>query len=178
MLLCVQGTLSAIARELGIRSVNSVSEWRQGHKLPSVEVRYRMQEAFGIPAAAWTLAPGSTVELTAPEAPKPAARATTLDDCLGLWDALDRARHQPGLAATERVRLADAAAKVLALRARLEAAAELSEDRYVFSHPAWRRLKKLVLDALEPFPAAGLAVRKAIASAPRASLTVSDHVED
>jgi transcriptional regulator with XRE-family HTH domain len=178
MLLCVQGSLSAIARELGIKSVNSVSEWRRGAKTPSIEARYRMQEAFGIPAAAWQVAPGSTVALTTPDQPKPTVRGTTLDDCLKLWDQLESARAQSGLAASERVRLSDAASKVLALRARLEGAAELSEDRYVFEHPAWRRLKRLLLDALEPYPAAGLAVRKAIASAPRASLTASDNDED
>jgi hypothetical protein len=53
------------------------------------------------------------------------------------------------------------------LRARLEQANELAEDRYVRDHPAFRRFCNLVIEALEPHPAAAKAVQEAISRAIR-----------
>jgi transcriptional regulator with XRE-family HTH domain len=169
MFTLVEGTVAAIGRELGVRSFNSICDWRSGRKMPSVEARAKIQSAFGIPALAWSVKPGAvlpdgtTDASTAPEPLATTSSPSTLADCLALLAVLRRDRVQVGLAPSDRVRLSDAEARVLALRARLEQAQELAEDRYVYEHPAWRRLKRAIVDALEPHPAAALAVRDAIA---------------
>ena len=94
-----------------------------------------------------------------PSAPTP----STLDDCLALLAVLRRDRNRADLLPSERVKLSDSEARILALRGRLEAAAELSERRYVAGHPAWGRVKRAILVALEDHPEAAKAVAAAIA---------------
>jgi hypothetical protein len=76
---------------------------------------------------------------------------------------LRRDRNRADLLPSERVKLSDSEARILALRGRLEAAAELSERRYIAGHPAWVKVKRAILAALEPHPAAASAVADAIA---------------
>lgn len=87
---------------------------------------------------------------------------SSLEDCLALLAVLRRDRGQVGLSPADRVRLTDAETRLLALRARLESAAELAEDRYVYQHPGWQKLKRAIVGALEPFPEAAQAVLIAI----------------
>jgi hypothetical protein len=170
MLMAVTGSLAAIALEVGAKSAGMVHYWRTGEKLPSPIARARMQEALGIPAGAWSLRPGGTLEGPAPLEPpasttppkKPARIPTTLEDVLALLATIRKDRMRDGLMPAERVKLADAEARILALRARLEDAAQFSEARYVTSHPAWIRLKRAILKALEPHAVAARAVADAI----------------
>jgi transcriptional regulator with XRE-family HTH domain len=168
MFLHVTGSLAAIAKAISVKSPQSIADWRNGTKTPSPDYRAAIEGAFGIPARAWSLragtaadAPPGDAEPADPSAPPP----STLEDCLALLATIRRDRQQAGLMASERVKLADAEARILALRARLESATELSEDRYVRDHPSWRRLEDAIIAALEPHPAAAKAVRDAIESA-------------
>jgi hypothetical protein len=165
MLIAVTGTLAAIGAEVGAKA-NMVFTWKTGSKVPSANARARMQEAFGIPARAWSVLPGGTLsEDPATAALQPGAAApSTLEDCLALLSVIRRDRQQAGLMPGERVRLAGAEAQILALRAKLEQAAELAESRYVVQHPAWLRLRRAIVVALEPFPDAAKAVVTCIAA--------------
>ena len=80
-----------------------------------------------------------------------------------LLESIKRDRVQPDLLPGERVKLAAAEARILKLRASLEQAAEFSEARYVLSHPSWLALRRELVAALEPYPAAAKAVLDAIA---------------
>jgi len=164
MFLHVTGSLQAIARELHMRSPQSIADWRHGRKVPGVEARARIENVFGIPQHTWLVRPGVTAQPPAPAPPltEGSVPATTLDDCMMLLTAIRADRDQRELMSPDRIRLAEVEAKVLTLRMRLEAAAELAEDRYVRDHPAWHRLERCILVALEPYPEASRAVATAI----------------
>jgi hypothetical protein len=85
-----------------------------------------------------------------------------LDECLELLATIRAERQVDGLLPGERVKLADAETKVMGLRAKLEQSGETSEARYVAQHPAWRRLKRAILEALKPHPVAARDVLAAI----------------
>lgn len=159
----VTGSLAAIAARLTMRSPQSIADWRSGRKVPSPEARARIEGEFGIDAALWDVRPGADTE----EIADCEVGATSLDDCINVLKTIQRESKRDGLLAAERVKLADAEARILTLRARLEAAAELSEDRYVRDHPAFRRFCDLVIEALRPHPAAAKAVHEAIQRAMR-----------
>lgn len=167
MLLAVTGTLAAIAAEVGCRSVQTVADWKSGTKSPNPATRARIYTAFGIPARAWSIRPGGALDEPEPEqvsSPVPGIAApSTLDDCLALLAVIRRDRSQTGLMPSERVKLAAAEARILQLRAQLEQAAEFAESRYVSSHPSWLRLRRALVEALEPHPLAMQAVLNAIA---------------
>lgn len=165
MLLHVSGSLAAIANEIGARSAQSVLDWRNGKRMPALEARAAMAAAFGIPIEAWSMLPSTDGESSAslpvvqdPNAPLP----STLDSCLRLLQTIQRDSMTAGLLPAERVKLVDAEARILKLRADLEQRAELSEDRYVRDHPAWHRCKKTIASALLPFPEAARAVADAL----------------
>lgn len=52
--------------------------------------------------------------------------------------------------------------RTLGIIHKLEIANEMKEDRYVTSHPAWRKVRKCITTALEPFPDAASAVLVAL----------------
>jgi len=170
MLLHVEGTLTAIANEIGARSPQSVLDWKHGKRVPAPEARARMQAVFGIPIAAWSMMPKTVVlDAGAPQLPPSMALAdpnapipSTLDSCLRLLATIQRDSCNPHLLAAERVKLVDAEARILKLRADLERNAELTEDRYVRDHPAWHKCKRAIAAALVPFPEAARAVTDAL----------------
>lgn len=167
MLLSVTGTLAAIAREIGCNHPSTIHHWRYGQKEPNPEMKARLWSAFGIPSRAWSVRPGALDEARPPpietaRATAPAGAPSTLEDCLALLDVIRRDRQQEGLLPNERVKLASAEAQILALRARLEQAAEFAESRYVTDHPSWIKLRRAILRALEPHPIAAKAVLEAI----------------
>lgn len=180
MFLCVTGSLEAIGAEIN-RPRQSVADWRSGRKTPSPDARARIEQAFNVPARAWALlpgaplalsnsAPGSGMQLAAPPPAElePIATASvpsTLDECLEILAVIRRDRMRHEIMPSERAKLIDAEARVLTLRARLEQAAELSEARYVLDHPAWKRLQRVILQALESHPVASRAVVEAITAA-------------
>lgn len=92
---------------------------------------------------------------------------STLEDVCALLAVIRRDRLQPDILPTERVKLANAEARILALRAKVELAAQLTESRFVFEHPAWLRLRRGIVQALEAHPLAAQAVVHAIESMER-----------
>jgi hypothetical protein len=186
LLLAVPGTIQSQATAYGTKNLVSIYEWRDGRKLPSAAARARMQSAFGIPPEAWdwppatlasvvanaalvsrgngTPAPGAKpARPTLPADPPPAAapdgpRPSSLEHTYALLDSIRRQREAPGLTAGERNKITQNETHVLALRARLESAAELSEDRYVREHPAWIKLRTALIATLLPHPKAAQAV--------------------
>lgn len=191
VLLGVPDSTAEIARAINA-SGGLVSDWRNGRKAPGAEMKQRLRNAYNILPVAWSVRPGVPVQGVSPViepdpiVSKPMARAkepsrasetaqvtletavvcsgtpSTLEDCLALLAVLRRDRGQQGLSPADRVRLTDAETRLLALRARLEAAEELAEDRYVYQHPAWQKLRRVIIGALERFPEAAQAVISAI----------------
>jgi len=165
-LLMLEDSAAELARQVGVKR-QRMADWRSGICAPSFEARAKMQSVLGIDPISWTYVPGGTPPPTAATAPavKPIQHGpapSTLEDCMALLAVLRAERNVDGLKPSDRVRLSDATARILSLRARLEQAQELSEDRYVYEHPAWKRLKRAILEALEAHPAAALAVRQAL----------------
>lgn len=162
MLLHVTGTLAAIANECEARSKQSVLDWRNGKRKPSVEARARIYAAFNIPPAAWDTPPG----IVPYDKPPPAAydanaapdAATTLQEVLALLAVVRRDRMNAAVTLAERVRLTGAETQLLKLRAELESKAELSEDRYVREHPSWLKAKREIARVLVAYPEAARAV--------------------
>lgn len=188
----VTGSLRAIAEQLGVRSPQSVADWRIGRRQPTPGARAKIEALYNIPKHAWHVLPGSRLDgdpagapviplvpggfvgAPAPDAgsgPDPdliaAPSPSSLEDCLALLAVLRKDRQREGLLPADRIRLTDAEGRILSLRARLEQANELAEDRYVRDHPAFRRFCNLVIEALEPHPAAAKAVQEAISRAIR-----------
>jgi transcriptional regulator with XRE-family HTH domain len=164
----VRGSLAQLAKQVGAKSPQSVNDWKRGDKTPNVDARKRIEAAWGIPATAWSTQVSTPAAVAAvSEAPPPAPPAndnksiTPLQNCMQLLDAYREARAQPNLVPAERVRLADAEGRMLALRMKLEREAELSEDRFVRKHPGWKRTRGLIVKALAKHPAA-LAELKAV----------------
>jgi hypothetical protein len=157
-----QSSLAAVARAVGCKSRENCRCWLQGTKTPNRGSRSKLERAFGIPPSAWEqlpsdhparLAETQHVQDVAVELNR-ASTGSALDDCLALLADLRSYRQQPGLLLKHRLRYTDCETRILALRARLERDVELSEDRYVHEHPAWRRLQETILSVLRAYPEA------------------------
>jgi hypothetical protein len=168
----LRGSLQLIADSLGVTK-QSVSVWRMGTQ-PTEEWRRKLLEVHGIPLDAWDRPPHSTSKnrksngTTEPE-PEPApwfpitgAEPSALDDCTRLLALLRSQLNRTDLLGRERVQLGDAFARALTQKERLERAREMIEPRTIKEHVEWRRLKRLIIDALLPHPAASKAVEAAI----------------
>lgn len=138
------GSLEDIALATGC-SRQAALFWRSGAKVPSDATRERLREAFDIPVTAWGVKPGGKPPVAARESAPPSGTPTSLEDCLALHRVIRRARNGENLTTAERVRLADTEARVLAIRQRLENEAQLLEDRFVRDHPAWQRLRAVII---------------------------------
>jgi hypothetical protein len=79
-----------------------------------------------------------------------------------LLAVIREARERPGLLASEQVKLADAETRLLSLRHRLEKESELAEDRVVYQHPKWIRIRAVLGDTLVKWPEAARAVASAL----------------
>lgn len=165
LLMCVPASLTSIAA-VANTSKQAVSFWRTGRKVPGAAARAALEAAYGIPAASWgdqpTAGPASSsTPSTAPEeaATRSATSSpTTMEGVEALLKVIRHDRGRPGLLAGERVKLADAETRLLALRHRLEKEAELLEDRIVKQHPMWSRIKSAIADTLVRWPEAARAV--------------------
>ena len=145
------GSLEDIAVATGC-SRQAALFWRSGAKVPSDATRERLREAFDIPVTAWGVKPGGKPPAARESAPPLSGTPTSLEDCLALHRVIRRARNGENLTTAERVRLADTEARVLAIRHRLEAEAQLLEDRFVREHPGWQRLKAALTTAVAGCP--------------------------
>lgn len=148
-----------ISAALRLKSAQSISDWRLGRAIPSPNIRTRIHTTYGIPPRAWGMpagAPSAAIVASNDTAPELMAH------CVELLSALRADRREPGIGAAVRLRIAATEARLLQIRQQFEAKAELAEDRYVREHPAWRRARALVVDALRDHPAAAKAVVRAL----------------
>jgi transcriptional regulator with XRE-family HTH domain len=160
MLLHVSGSLLNIGKAIGVKSPQTVLRWRNGDRIPTPEIRAKMQIAFGIPIQAWTKHPAT--KETDPEPDVATLPQTSLAECMELLTVIRKDRMQPNLLPGERSKLVDAEARILKLRADLEMRQELSEDRYVREHPGWLRVRNEISRTLMAFPEAARAVAEAL----------------
>jgi hypothetical protein len=166
LLLAVPGTLELIGDSIGATR-QAVLLWRQGARLPGPQWRRSIHERFGIPPEAWgrtPLAPGETLQpLRFDDGPGDGPEPSALDDVARLLRLLRRQLDQPGLLARERAQYADAFARALAQKERIERERAMLEDRTIREHPKWKRLRTAIIDALIPHPEAARDVEAAIA---------------
>jgi transcriptional regulator with XRE-family HTH domain len=142
------------------RSGATVSHWRNGERVPVIEDRLKLQATYGIPSGAWDEEPNNkpvghgsnTAELpteeraqTAKEMAQSLARQAQRN-----IELMERDEELPF---RERNRLITACTSAIKLLAQCE----LDEAKIVRS-PQWAALKKLIIDALEPFDDATAAV--------------------
>lgn len=175
LLLDVPDTMQQIATACGVTKAAAIS-WRSGARIPEASHRRRLFARYAIPAESW-----DRVTLGAPPLPPPTPASTTtsepagpawfpdageaaspLDDCNRLLALLRSQLNRGDLIGRERVQLGDAFSRALAQKERLERARETLEARTIREHPEWRRLKRLVIKALIPYPEAAQAVEAAI----------------
>jgi hypothetical protein len=88
--------------------------------------------------------------------------STTLQSCLALLAKIRDESDRQDLIPSDRVKLADTEARLLGLRAKLEAEAALADDRIIREHPRWILIKKTMFSALVAHPLASKAVSEAL----------------
>jgi transcriptional regulator with XRE-family HTH domain len=167
----------------------AVVKWRKGTGLPRPMQRAKLFELYEIPIDSWLQPPnsqsdaivynasGATPEIDRPDRERytgkeaveippypdaPHEDATTLEHMKHLLACIrhDKEHLKLTQAATSKLRADEQ--RALTLIARLEAQAEMQEDRFVRSHPEWKRLRDIILRALKPYPDASRAVLEAI----------------
>lgn len=161
MFLHVTGSLAAIAQDLQVRTMSSVHDWKTGKKNPNADARAKIFHAYNIPIEAWDQEPLGT-KLPERKDAAPFKRMPTLEHAMLLLEDVHRQRSHPALTNPERAKLMLAEAQILTLRARLEQAAELAEDRIIREHPGFIRLRDALTRALLPYPVAAKAVQEAL----------------
>ena len=159
LLMAVPGSLQTIGEAIGATK-QAVALWRTGARLPEDRWRRALSARFAIPVDAWDRLPGSAPAVE--WFPSTEREPSALDDVNRLLALLRTQLNRTDLIGRERVQLGDSFSRALAQKERLERARETLENRVVREHPAWKRLKGLVIDALLPFPEAAQAVEAAI----------------
>ena len=176
MLRAVPASISRIARELALRSRQSVHLWRHGLKLPSQAARARMRDVYSIPVEAWdrpsdapgVTGPATTASSSSDEPPTPVwaiseiqastaaaiGVSATLADTQALIDEVRRKRDTTGLSAIDYMRIVRMEAQLLRQKAGLELAAEQVDDRIVRNNPRWRQLRESLAEILSHYPEA------------------------
>lgn len=97
-----------------------------------------------------------------PAYPDPPEDGSTLDMVRHSLACLQHDLQHRGYTAAGRSKARADERGALALIAKLEATEELKEDRYVRSHPEWKRLRDCILRALEKHPEASRDVMEAV----------------
>ncbi len=166
-----------IARVCNVSSATA-GNWLKARNLPTPTARATLRDNYGIDVTAWDqrfetdsdAKPAKTKSRAAripapkkiPPYPKPPNDPSILESArYSLVCIRHDARHRD-LTFSDRTKLRGDETRALALVAKLETAAELSEDRYVKKHPAWLALRKRIIAALRPFPDAAKAVLEAM----------------
>lgn len=167
-------TLSQIGEVAGV-SKQAVSMWTKGAKLPDEHARRRLLAEYAIPLAAWARPPRDLeAESEHDEAAISAATSEgydepetddVLEDCKRHLARIKRQLRNPALTARERMQLNESFTRTLVMKAKLQKDAELSEDRFVRSHPAWLRFRTAIMSALLEHPAAAKDVEAALMAA-------------
>ena len=86
-----------------------------------------------------------------------------MEEVIEQIDQLRELQREPDLVAPARLKIADSLGKLLAIKARMERAQELLEDRIVREHPHWLRIRTAIQSALGAHPEALEAVQDALA---------------
>lgn len=157
----------------------AVSRWRNGKRLPEASARKALQEVFGIEPRAWDLPPGAEAPEEAtvsPEATQVATitgntLATALDptaselakDLLGRIQVLREQSESTTLPLSARKQLAEMEGRAIERYAKLSGQAATERD--ILSSPHFTRVLDELMAALEPYPEALRAVRKAMSEA-------------
>lgn len=94
-----------------------------------------------------------------------AAPPSVLDDFDQLLGVLRRQLRLPHLTPRERAQLTDAMTRAVTQRAKVEQQKQMLEDATIRTHPKWRQLKALLIEALLPYPDAARAVEAAVTRA-------------
>lgn len=170
LLLEVPASLSELARLTGCTK-QAASQWRNGLKQPSSEVREVLEKTHGVPAWSWDYRPhmrpsgGTSARPALPE------KASTLERVLALVEDTRRELEDPGLIASVRVALRASHLRALTLCGRLETELVLEDPDAVLHHPTWRRMRSVMLQALSAYPDAYAAVLAALEAFDDASTT-------
>lgn len=141
----------------------TASKWRTGDRKPTPGTRKKIELTLGIPEGTWNIPPGTTLDADPiPLAPPPETAETTLQRVERELARCDGLLEGGGLSATEQARLMDTAQRLIAVKVRIEKERELLEDKVVRQHPFWLRIKRTLVEALEPWPDAAGAVAGAL----------------
>lgn len=92
----------------------------------------------------------------------PEEDASTLDHMKHLLACIRHDEEHRKLTSSSISKLRADKQRALTMIAKLEALAEMQEDRFVTQHPKWKRLRDVMLRALKPYPEAARAVANAI----------------
>lgn len=166
-------TLAVIARACKV-SRSAVSRWKRGLSVPVDDARKRLHKAFDIAPDAWGEARShgtpshkkSAKKRGSPSAadyPEPPADDVSIVDHVRY--SLKCLRHElrfGELTPSSQAKLRSDEARTLGLIAKLQREEELSQDRYVKNHPAFREHCDRILAVLKPYPKASRAVVEAM----------------
>lgn len=159
MLLEVPGSLAQIGKAVGATK-QSIAQWRDGLYVPDDRYRRALASHFGIPFSAWGAGepegdePDDELELDTADDEDLDGTASALRDYERLIKLLRTQLGKGKLTPRERAQLTDAFSRALTQKTKLERDREMLEDRTIREHPKWQRLKKAIIEALLPHPAA------------------------
>lgn len=157
LLALVAAADGAIATAVGT-SRQAVHQWRRGEKKPAPASRAKLEDLFRIDPTAWDRA-GAEAAATVVDVPRGGSSLEQIDAEIA---SLRVQASAPGLIASARVRISEAITRAVAQRSRVEREQAMLEERIVREHPAYRKMKQRLLEALKPYPEAAKAAAKAL----------------
>jgi transcriptional regulator with XRE-family HTH domain len=163
LLQLVPGSLAQIGEACGT-SKQAVKMWRDGVRTPEPRFRRALGDAYKIPPASWDRVPSSyaTGDEEDDQGDDGAPEPTVLEDSARRLKRLRRALADKSLLPREHIALDEAFSRALAMKAKFERDAAMLETRTIREHSEWKRLKRIIIEALIAHPAASKAVEEAI----------------
>jgi hypothetical protein len=166
-------SLAVIGSAVGVTK-QAVAFWRGGDKLPEERARRRLQAEYGIPVETWGRAPllpelddddedeDAGTEEPSENEPEDEGEIDVMHELGKLARQQRRSASDSKLTARERQAAQAELSRTLQTLARLRREHELSEGRYVRQHPAWIKMRTVVLRALLPHKEAARDVEAAL----------------
>lgn len=162
LLQLVTGSLAQIGEACGT-SKQAVKMWRDGVRTPEPKFRRSLADAYKIPPASWDRVPNSYGSGDEDDDQGDGGEEpTALEENARRLKRLRRRAADPNLLPREHLLYEDAIQRSVTLKAKLEREAAMLETRTIRDHPGWKSLKRLIIDALLPHPAASKAVEEAL----------------
>lgn len=165
------GNLSRIAHACGV-SESTVSLWRSGLRTPSEVNRELLRDLLGIALEAWDeeapegerrpVPPVTSAPVTDLASAHAAIVAEAARQLAIIQQAVDAIASDPLGSPQEVIRATSNAAKGLAMLGKLTGATLDLSPNQLLASPAWRQLEHAIVEALEPWPEALLAVSEAL----------------